>query len=122
MCTSCEASTSGSWKAISLDNDNSAFVALSKGSKVGIGNVYLATFEYFRPGFMRFDRPIRIKHLPGDFRSWESPQTLPALFIGPFGHAERFRNLKFAVNRITNIQSTVLSSYKGTAAIHLAFK
>ena len=22
--------------------------------------------------------------LPGDFRSWESPQTLPALFIGFF--------------------------------------
>ena len=59
---------------------------------------------------------------PGDFRSWESPQTLPALFIGPFEHVERFRNLKFAVKRITNIQSTVLSSSGGTAAIHLAFK
>ena len=34
---------------------------------------------------------------PGDFRSWESPQTLRALFIGPFEHVERFRNLKFAV-------------------------
>ena len=60
--------------------------------------------------------------LPGDFRSWESPQTLLALFIGPFEHVERFRNLKFAVKRITNIQSTVLSSSEGTAAIHLAFK
>ena len=59
---------------------------------------------------------------PGDFKSWESPQTLPALFIGPFEHVERFRNLKFAVKRITNIQSTVLSSSEGTAAIHLAFK
>ena len=59
---------------------------------------------------------------PGDFRSWESPQTLPALFIGPFEHVERFRNLKFAVIRITDIQSTVLSSSEGTAAIHLAFK
>ena len=59
---------------------------------------------------------------PGDFRSWESPQTLPALFIGPFEHVERFRNLKFAVMRITDIQSTVLSSSEGTAAIHLAFK
>ena len=29
-------------------------------------------------------------HLPGDFRSWESPQTLPALFIGPFEYVERF--------------------------------
>ena len=59
--------------------------------------------------------------LPGDFGSWESPQTLPALFIGPFEHVERFRNLKFAVIRITGIQSTVLSSFEGTAAIHLAF-
>ena len=59
---------------------------------------------------------------PGDFRSWESPQTLPALFIGPFEHVERFRNLKFVVKRITNIQSTVLSSSEGTAAIHRAFK
>ena len=56
--------------------------------------------------------------LPGDFRSWESPQTLPALFIGPFEHVERFRNLKFAVKRITDIQSTVLSFSEGTAAIH----
>ena len=59
---------------------------------------------------------------PGDFRSWGSPQTLPALFIGPFEHVEQFRNLKFAVIRITNIQSTVLSSSEGTAAIHPAFK
>ena len=60
--------------------------------------------------------------LPGDFRSWESPQTLPALFIGPFEHVKRFRNLKFVVIRITDIQSTVLSSFEGTATIHLAFK
>ena len=59
---------------------------------------------------------------PGDFRPWESPQTLPALFIGPFEHVEWFRNIKFAVQRITNIQSTVLSSFEGTAAIHLNFK
>ena len=57
-----------------------------------------------------------------DFRSWESPQTLPALFIGHFEHVQRFRNLKFAVKRITDIQSTVLSSSEGTAAISLAFK
>ena len=60
--------------------------------------------------------------LPGDFRSWESPQTLPALFIGLFEHVERFRNLKFAVKRITDIQSTVLSSSGGTSAFHLAIK
>ena len=60
--------------------------------------------------------------LPGDFKSWESPQTLPALFIGPFEHVERFRNLKFAVKRITNIHSTVLSSSEGTVVIHPAFK
>ena len=59
---------------------------------------------------------------PGDFRSWESPQTLRAPFIGPFEHVERFRNLKVAVIRITDIHSTVLSSSEGTAAIHLAFK
>ena len=59
---------------------------------------------------------------PGDFRSWESPQSLPAHFIGSFEHVERFRNLKFAVKRFTNIQSTVLCSSECTAAIHLAFK
>ena len=59
---------------------------------------------------------------PGDFRSWESPQTLPALFIGPFEHVEWFRNLKFAVKKITNIQSTVLNTSEVTAAIYLAFK
>ena len=55
-------------------------------------------------------------------RSWESPQTLPSFFIGSFEHVERFRNLKFAVIRITDIQSTVLSSSEGITAIHLAFK
>ena len=59
---------------------------------------------------------------PGDFRSWESPQTLPALFIGSFEHVERFGNLKFAGIRIKDIQSTVLSSSEGITAIHLAFK
>ena len=63
----------------------------------------------------------RTQH-PGDLRSWESPQTLPALFIGSFEHVERFRNLKFAVIRITDIQSTVLSSSEGITAIYLAFK
>ena len=59
---------------------------------------------------------------PGDIMSWESPQTLPALFIGPFDHVKQFVNLKFAVIRVTNIQSTVLDSSEGTAAIDLAFK
>ena len=59
---------------------------------------------------------------PGDFRSWESPQTLPTLFIDPFEHVERFRNLNFAVKRITDIQSIVFSSSEGTAAIYLTFK
>ena len=59
---------------------------------------------------------------PGEFRSWKSPKTLPALFIGPFEHVEQFRNLKFAFIRITNIQSIVQSSSEGTATIHLAFK
>ena len=63
-----------------------------------------------------------IDSYPGDFRSLESPQTLPAFFIGPFEHVDRFRKLKFAVKRITNIQSTVLCSSEGTVAVHLAFK
>ena len=49
-------------------------------------------------------------------------KILPALFIGSFEHVERFRNLKFAVKRITSIQSTVLNSSEGTAAIHLTSK
>ena len=60
--------------------------------------------------------------LPGDFRSWESPQTLPALFIGPFEHVERFRNLKFVLKIITNIQNTVLSSSEGKTFIHSTFQ
>ena len=59
---------------------------------------------------------------PGDFRSWESPQTLLALFIGTFEHVERFQNLKFAVKRIKDIQSTVLSSSEGKGAVYLVFK
>ena len=63
-----------------------------------------------------------LRPMLGDFISWESPQTLPALCIGPFEHVERFRNLKFAVIRIRDIQSTVLSSSEGAATIHLTFK
>ena len=44
-----------------------------------------------------------------------SNQVISALFIGLLEHIEGFRNLKFAVKRITNIQSTVLSSSEGTA-------
>ena len=32
--------------------------------------------------------------VPGNFRSWESPQTLTALFNGLFEHVERFQNSK----------------------------
>ena len=38
--------------------------ALSKGPNVGLRNIYLAAFEYFRLGIVRFDQPIRIKHFP----------------------------------------------------------
>ena len=38
------------------------FTYASKGSKVDLRSVYLAAFEYFRRGIMRFDRPIRIEH------------------------------------------------------------
>ena len=57
--------------------------------------------------------------------SWESPQTLPALFDWFFDYVEWFQNLKFAV--ITNKDHkhseycSKLSS-EGTAAIHLDFK
>ena len=34
-----------------MANDNSTFVALSKGSKLCVRNVHLAAFNYFRPGF-----------------------------------------------------------------------
>ena len=72
-------------------------------------------FPIANTAFLREDQP-------GDVRSWESPQTLPALFIDSFERVERFRNLKFAVIRITDIQSTVLSSSESITAIHLAFK
>ena len=35
---------------------------------------------------------LTLGNLAGDFRSWESPQTLLALSIGPFEHVERFQN------------------------------
>ena len=38
-------SISSSWKSISLENDNSTFVALSKGLKLCIRNVYLIIFD-----------------------------------------------------------------------------
>ena len=59
---------------------------------------------------------------PGNFRSFNLPQTLPALFIGPFEHVERLRDLILAVKRITNILSTFSSCSEGTTAIQLAFK
>ena len=40
-------------------------------------------------------------HQPGDFRSWESPQTMPALFTGPSEYEKRFPRLKFALKSIT---------------------
>ena len=70
----------------------------------------------------RFYEVMFQKKYPGDFRSWESPQTLAALFIGSFEQVGRFRNLKFAVIRITDIRSTVLSYSEGITVIHLAFK
>ena len=78
--------------------------------------------RFFKEKCMQDVKKSSQRILPGDFRSWEFPQTLPVLFIGPFVHVELFENLKFAVISITNIQSTVLSSSKSTAAIDLAFK
>ena len=47
--------------------------------------------------FIRSTVTVIIAMHPGDFRCGESPQTLPALFIGLSEHVDRFRNLKFAV-------------------------
>ena len=59
-------SISGSWKIISLDNDIIRHLllcrALSKSSRVGLRNVYLAALEYFLLGIMHFGRLIRIEH------------------------------------------------------------
>ena len=80
---------------------------------------YLIADRYYQlepKAFWQIKQKAIILHIPGDFRSWES------LFVGLFEHVERFRNLKFAVKKTTNIQSTVLSSSEGTATIHLAFK
>ena len=49
-------------------------------------------------------------------------QTLPALSVGPFEYVKRLRNLKFSIRKITNIQSSVLRSCEGRAAIYCAFK
>ena len=62
------------------------------------------------------------RYVTGDFKSWESPETSPALFIGPFEYVTRFQNLKFIVRRTKNFQSSVLSSSESTAATYLAFK
>ena len=83
---------------------------------------WIGLINYILTAETTHGRIFSLWFLPGDFRCWESPQTLLALFIGSFEHVERFRNLKFAVIRITDIQSTVLSSSEGITAIHLAFE
>ena len=60
--------------------------------------------------------------LPGDFRSWESPQTLPTLPTGSSEYVKRSRNLKFTVAKTTSIQSSFLSSSEGTVVTCRAFK
>ena len=90
--------------------------------------VFLLWASLLTPDFCSFylwaacGTPVTLLFFPGDFKSLESSHTLPALLTGPFERLERFRNLKFAAKRITNIQSTVLRSSKGTVAIHRAFK
>ena len=69
-----------------------------------INRVCFSYSKILRPRSWSTDRACRGPCVPGDFSSWESPQTLSALFSGPIEHVERFRNLKVAVNRITNIQ------------------
>ena len=99
--------------------------------ETNFGQSYQTIINPIRPGgggippllcFFANNCPTKTSTHPGDFRFWESPQTFPFLSIGPFEHAERFQNLKFAVKRITNIQSAVLSSSEGASAVHLAFK
>ena len=91
--------------------------AFQQGENFDMTKIDLKSLSIERLGFL-----LSSLKYPGDFRSWESPQTLPALFTGSFEHVERFRNLKFAVITITDIQSTDLSSSEGITAIHLAFK
>ena len=83
------------------------------------GNVKIDTFANI---YTILTHTVVLVGLPGDFRSCEFQQTLQVLFTVPFEHVEQFRNLEFDVEKITNIQSTVLSSSEGTAASHLAFK
>ena len=60
--------------------------------------------------------------MPGDIRSWESPQTLPDVLIGPLETGKQFQNLKFTVRRTTHIQRSVLSSLEGAATTYRVLK
>ena len=59
---------------------------------------------------------------PGAHHTSRDNGNVIVVTIFDFQHVERFRNLKFVVIRITDIQSTVLSSSEGITAIHLAIK
>ena len=55
-------------------------------------------------------------HLPSDFRSWESSQTLLTPSTGQFEKVKQFPNLKLAFRGPTNYKSSVLSSTEGKSA------
>ena len=59
--------------------------------------------------------------LPSDFGSWESPQTLPADFIGPFEYENGFkiRNKQLECQKH---YSNILNFSEGTAATYIACK
>ena len=59
--------------------------------------------------------------LPGDFRSWQSPQALLAPFIRLSKLVKWFQNLKFIIRGYTNIHTNVLISSKEAAASDRAF-
>ena len=69
-----------------------------------------------------FENPFSDLNIPDDYRSWESPQTLPALFNGSFEYVKRFRNLKLAIRMAKNIHNKVLSSSEGPDATYLSLK
>ena len=64
---------------------------------------------------------ININELPGDFWSQKSPQTLLAIFAGPFDfeHMKEYENLKVTSRRPRNIHDDVLSSSRIAGAMHI---
>ena len=63
---------------------------------------------------------FKVDNIQGDFRVWESLQTVPDPFIGSFEYVKRFQNLKFTIRRTRAIQSKILSSFEGLVATYIS--